>query len=109
MPQKLSVVRKVKSRFDPGFCLLPGVALFLGSFFFVFPAEAAILTVKHDGTGNYSTIQACATAARAGDTCLVNAGVYNEYVKPAAGGTSDSARITFKAQGVVTMQGFDIR
>jgi hypothetical protein len=73
------------------------------------PVFAADYAVKKDGTGDFTTIQACADAARAGDTCMVYAGVYNEHVKTTAGGTGDATRVTFKAQGVVTMQGFDVR
>jgi hypothetical protein len=80
-----------------GTCLLPAMA------------SAAVYTVKRDGTGDFATIQACADAARAGDTCDVYAGIYNEHVRTTAGGTGDTTRITFKVQGVVTMQGFDIR
>jgi hypothetical protein len=70
---------------------------------------AAEYSVKKDGTGNFTTIQACANAAQAGDTCLVYAGVYNEHVRTATGGTTDTTRITFRAQGTATMQGFEIR
>jgi hypothetical protein len=72
-------------------------------------AHAANYTVKQDGTGNFTTIQACADAAAEGDTCVVYAGVYPEYVRPPKGGSSDGARITFRTSGRVTVQGFDIR
>lgn len=45
---------------------------------------AATYTVKTSG-GDYSTIQACATAMAAGDTCTVYAGTYNENVTVPAG------------------------
>jgi hypothetical protein len=70
---------------------------------------AAEYSVKKDGTGNFTTIQACANAAQAGDTCVVYAGIYSEHVRTAAGGTSDTSRVTFRAQGTATMQGFEIR
>jgi hypothetical protein len=73
------------------------------------PVEAADFTVKADGSGTFATIQACANVARAGDTCTVYPGVYPEHVRTAAGGSGDTARVTFKAQGVVTTHGFDIR
>jgi hypothetical protein len=73
------------------------------------PTTSAALTVRPDGSGNFTTIQACANAAMAGDTCLVSAGTYPEHVRTMAGGISENARVTFKAQGVVTMRGFDIR
>lgn len=72
-------------------------------------AHAADYSVKSDGTGSFTTIQGCADVARAGDSCIISAGVYNEHVKTAAGGTGESSRITFRAQGTVTMQGFEIR
>ncbi|NDB57998.1 DUF1565 domain-containing protein [bacterium] len=57
----------------------------------------------------YPTIQACANAAEAGDTCLVSEGNYSEQVMTEKNGTSDSSRITFKANGKVVVNGFDIR
>jgi hypothetical protein len=73
------------------------------------PAWATDYAVKPDGTGQFTTIQACANAVTAGSRCLVYPGTYNEHVRTAAGGTSDSNRVTFKAQGAVTMRGFEIR
>ncbi len=73
------------------------------------PPSNGTYTVKKDGTGNFTTIQACADAVTAGGTCLVYAGTYNERVSTKSGGTSDSNRIFFKTQGTVTMQGFDIK
>jgi hypothetical protein len=73
------------------------------------PAHAADYTVKRDGTGTFTSVQACANAAKAGDTCLVYPGTYPEHVATVAGGTSETARIVFKAQGAVTIQGFNIR
>jgi len=72
-------------------------------------AEAAEYTVKADGSGSFSSIQACANAAGAGDTCLVYGGVYDEHVITASGGTGEDNRLVFRAAGVVTMKGFDIR
>lgn len=73
------------------------------------PAEATDYTVRQDGSGHFRSIQACADAARPGDTCVVASGVYAEHVKTAAGGSDDGSRVTFKAQGAVTTQGFEIR
>jgi hypothetical protein len=83
------------------------VALF-GAALCVYSASAsgAVLTVKKDGSGNYTTIQACANAAQAGDTCLVDPGTYDEIVVTRASGASDAARVTFKAQGLVRVRGF---
>jgi hypothetical protein len=64
--------------------------------------------VKQDGTGNYTTIQSCANVAKGGDTCLVYPGRYPEHVVTKFGGTDDSHRVIFKANGTVTMQGFQI-
>lgn len=57
---------------------------------------ATTYTVKASGGGNYTTIQACANAAIAGDTCVVYAGTYNENVTPRNSGTLGSP-ITFKS------------
>src|SRR3989344_861988 len=47
-----------------------------------------IYTVKKDGTGNYSTIQACLTAALPGETCVVGPGTYTENLTFGRIGTS---------------------
>src|SRR5437588_182727 len=70
---------------------------------------ATSYAVKPDGSGNYTTIQACANVALAGDTCLVAAGTYPEHVTTKCAGTGASSRVTFKANGAVTMQGFKIQ
>jgi hypothetical protein len=72
-------------------------------------AEAAEYAVKSDGSGQFTSIQACANAAHAGDTCVVHTGVYNEHVQTAAGGSSESVRLTFRTEGVAIVQGFDIK
>jgi hypothetical protein len=73
------------------------------------PAQAAEYRVKPDGSGSFRTIQACADAAKAGDTCLVSAGTYAEHVSTRASGTSDANRVIFLASGTVTMRGFTVR
>jgi hypothetical protein len=70
--------------------------------------HAATYTVAPSG-GDYTTIQACADAAQPGDTCLVTAGTYNERIVTTRGGSAANLRLTFLAQGTVTMKGFDIR
>ncbi|MFU8844403.1 MAG: hypothetical protein ACNA7V_11415, partial [Bacteroidales bacterium] len=45
-----------------------------------FDASATILTVKQDGTGNYTTIQSAINAAATGDTVLVWPGIYYENI-----------------------------
>jgi hypothetical protein len=72
-------------------------------------AATTVWTVKKDGTGNFTTIQAGANAAQPGDTCLVSAGTYDEHAMTARNGSGESGRITFKADGLVTMKGFDIK
>ena len=42
----------------------------------ILTATAATLTVKQDGTGNFTTVQAALDAANAGDTVEVYGGVY---------------------------------
>jgi hypothetical protein len=63
-------------------------------------AEAATTvttyTVKAGGGGNFTTIQACANAAVAGDTCIVFAGTYAETPAPPTNGSS-GLPITFRA------------
>jgi len=72
-------------------------------------AGATVFTVKQAGGGNFTTIQACATTAKAGDTCVVFAGTYPEHVSVASSGTAGSP-ITFQVNpgDTVLMQGFEI-
>jgi parallel beta helix pectate lyase-like protein len=72
--------------------------------------SAADRTVKRDGSGNFTTIQACANAVQPGETCLVYPGDYPEHPQTARGGTSGNY-ITFKAVAgaPVTTKGFRIR
>ena len=66
--------------------------------------------IKQDGTGNFTTIQACANVAKAGDTCLVYSGSYNENVIPKNSGVA-GAPITYKISGTtgtVIMKGFSL-
>ncbi|MEM4261925.1 MAG: Ig-like domain-containing protein, partial [Candidatus Diapherotrites archaeon] len=65
--------------------------------------------VKKDGTGNFITIQECANVANAGDTCLVYAGDYPEFVQTTKDGNSEESRITFKANGNVKVKGFRVK
>jgi hypothetical protein len=72
-------------------------------------AQATVYSVKISGGGNFTTIQACANAAKAGDTCVVYAGTYNEYVTLPTSGSAGSP-ITFQVNpgDAVSMQGFNI-
>jgi MYXO-CTERM domain-containing protein len=45
----------------------------------------------------WKTIQKAASTMQPGDTCTVHAGTYREWVNPARGGTSESARIVYQA------------
>src|SRR5438045_4088144 len=45
----------------------------------------------------FRTIQKAADVMQPGDTCTVHAGRYREWVKPPRGGTSESARIVYRA------------
>jgi hypothetical protein len=68
--------------------------LLIASLLFVPSAFATAYTVKAGGGGSFTTVQGCATAAVAGDTCTVFAGTYNETVTPAASGSAGNP-ITF--------------
>src|SRR5271157_838665 len=73
------------------------------------PVRATTYTVKAGGGGNFTTIQACANAAVAGDTCIVFAGTYPEYVSVPTSGTAGNP-ITFEVNSgdSASMQGFSI-
>lgn len=71
-------------------------------------AEATNYTVKGGGGGNYTTIQACATAMAAGDTCAVFAGTYNEVVTITAGTVGNHKTLTVNSGDTVNVYGFSI-
>ena len=52
----------------------------------------------NDGTeaGPFLTINRAAAVAQPGDTIVVHAGEYREWVKPQRGGLSDQRRITYQ-------------
>jgi hypothetical protein len=81
----------------------------IGVLLFSLSLNAATYIVKKDGTGDFTTVQACAQVAKPGDRCEVYAGNYPEVITTQSGGTGDSARIVFKAVGLATIQGFSIR
>ncbi|MHC4251836.1 MAG: right-handed parallel beta-helix repeat-containing protein [Planctomycetota bacterium] len=67
--------------------------------------RAAEIHVAKDGKDSnsggpgdpYLTISRAAVAARPGDTVIVHAGTYREWVKPPRGGAGEDARITYRA------------
>jgi hypothetical protein len=71
-------------------------------------ASAANYTVKAGGGGNYSTIQSCASAMSAGDTCTVFAGTYNENVTVPAGTVGNYNTIQANGSDVVTVTSFTL-
>lgn len=78
-------------------------------------AFATTYTVKAGGGGSYTTIQACETAAVAGDSCVVYAGTYNEYVglshasgTGTAGVCSSCITFTVNSGDTVNVYGFDV-
>lgn len=90
-------------------------ALLLGCFG-QWSAEAASYHVSIGGSDTnfgtadfpWRTIQKAADVMVAGDEVTVHAGSYDERVLSKRGGTTETNRITFKADGVATMRGFSI-
>jgi hypothetical protein len=74
---------------------------------FAVSVDAASYTVMPAG-GNFSTIQACANAMSAGDTCTVFAGTYNERVTISAGGPGAYKTLTVNPGDTVFVLGFTI-
>ena len=71
------------------------------------PLFATNYTVKPSG-GNYTTIQACATAISAGDSCTVYAGTYPENVTVTAGTAGNYKTITVNGTDIVSVLGFTL-
>jgi hypothetical protein len=71
-------------------------------------ALAANYTVKSDGSGDYTTIQACASAMSSGDTCTVYAGTYDENVTVPAGAAGNYKTITVNGSDIVSVLGFTL-
>ena len=73
-------------------------------------AQGRVYRVRKDGSGDYTTIQACINAMAGGDTCLVGAGTYQERIKFPTGKSGSAARLTLvKAEtpGTVDVWGAD--
>lgn len=66
-------------------------------------AEAATYTVKAAGGGNYTTISACASAANAGDTCVVYAGTYAGWAQNTNGTAGNPITFTANTGDTVTV------
>ncbi|WP_236291943.1 S-layer homology domain-containing protein [Paenibacillus allorhizoplanae] len=60
-------------------------------------ADARVITVKQDGTGDFKFINDAAQAAQPGDTVLIYSGTYRETVAAPRGGSNENTRITYKA------------
>src|SRR5882672_9783631 len=71
-------------------------------------ASATNRTVKAGGGGDFTTIQACATAMANGDVCTVFAGTYNENVTVSAGGVSSYKILTVNPSDTVNVLSFTI-
>ncbi|HEV8244193.1 MAG TPA: DUF1565 domain-containing protein, partial [Polyangiaceae bacterium] len=73
---------------------------FLALIIFLLPAAAAAAEYHVAETGDdgnpgtsdqaWKTIQKAADAMQPGDTCIVHAGTYREWVNPARGGSADA-------------------
>jgi len=74
----------------------------------VVSASATTYTVKAGGGGDYTTIQACATAMANGDICTVYAGTYNEHVTLTAGGVGAYKTLQVNGTDVVYVYDFTI-
>ena len=71
-------------------------------------AFAANYAVNSNGSGNYTTIQSCASAMSPGDTCTVFAGTYNESVSVPAGTAGNYKTVTVNGSDVVTVLSFTL-
>lgn len=69
-------------------------------------AAAATYTVKTAGGGDFTTIQSCADAATAGDTCIVYAGTYNEVVTVSSGTAGNYKTLIVNGSDTVNVYGF---
>ena len=71
-------------------------------------AEAATYTVKAGGGGSFATIQECANAAVAGDTCVVFAGTYSETPSLKSGSSGSPITFSVNPGDCVTVRGFNL-
>ena len=84
------------------------ILAFVGLLVLSLHVEAATYTVKAGGGGDFTTIQACANASVAGDTCTVYAGTYNEHVSLSAGGVGAYKTLQVNGTDVVYVYDFTI-
>jgi hypothetical protein len=61
-------------------------------------SESGVDTNPGTSSQPFGTIQKAADVMQPGDACVVHAGTYREEVIPPRGGTSESQRITYRAQ-----------
>jgi hypothetical protein len=80
------------------------------------PARAAVYYTALDGSDAnpgssnlpWRTIQKAANTLQPGDAVVVRPGAYGERVTTARGGTGEAARVTFRAEGSVSMLGWAV-
>ncbi len=77
-------------------------------FLFLVSIHATTFTVKAGGGGDFTTIQACATAMANGDTCTVFAGTYAEHVTLTAGGVASYKTLQVNGTDTVNVLDFTI-
>jgi hypothetical protein len=66
-------------------------------------AGATVYSVKAGGGGNYTSISACATAAKAGDTCVIYAGSYSGWSQSSNGSSGNPITFTANSGDTVTV------
>jgi hypothetical protein len=82
--------------------LLPSLLILMIS---AIRVQATTYAVKAAG-GDYTTIQSCASAMAAGDTCTVYAGTYNEVVTLTAGTAGNYKTLNVNTGDTVNVYGF---
>ena len=84
----------------------PAIGFRMTLLLLVLPASAADFTVRTDGTGDYSRLQACANAVAPGDRCVVT-GSFDERVRVRTSG-EEALPISFVADGVASVRAFSL-
>src|SRR5215471_2664319 len=84
------------------------LVMICSTLFMAVSVHAASYSVKAGGGGNYTTIQACANAMAAGDTCTVYAGTYNENVSVSSGTAGNYKTMTVNTGDTVNVFSFTI-